>query len=416
LIKPVFYKKKLVGYVANRAHHAEIGGKKPGSMPADATALEEEGVIIPPTYLVKSGKVQWQAIRKMFSSAQYPTRLPEENMADLNGALASVNLGETALQELCRKYGQRQVSFYMKALRVYASNLLLTKIKDSKIKTYKAEERLDDGSLLKVCISLNEHKLTVDFSGSAKVHPGNLNATRAIVQSVILYVLRLWVNQPIAMNEGLMEPVKLILPTSLLNPDFSAPKLPAVVGGNTEVSQRLTDTLLKALGLVACSQGTMNNFLFGNDHFGFYETICGGTGAGPGFDGASGVHSHMTNTRITDPEILELRYPVRLERFEIRRESGGKGKWNGGDGVVREITFNEKVEVNILSQHRIEKPYGLKGGQAGQVGEQQLITHAGNIKILNGMASIVAEAGDCLKILTPGGGGYGLPKSTSGKG
>lgn len=416
LIKPVFFKKRLVGYVANRAHHAEIGGKKPGSMPANATTLEEEGVIIPPTYLVKSGKIQWHAIRKMVSSARYPTRLPEENMADLNGALASVNLGETALQELCKKYGQQQVSFYMKALRVYASNLLLTKIRDSKIKTYKAEERLDDGSLLKVCISLSKQKLTVDFSGSAKVHPGNLNATRAIVQSVILYVLRLWVNQPIAMNEGLMEPVKVILPTSLLNPDFSVLKLPAVVGGNTEVSQRLTDTLLKALGLVACSQGTMNNLLFGNDRFGFYETICGGTGAGPGFDGANGVHSHMTNTRITDPEILELRYPVRLERFEIRKGSGGNGKWKGGDGVMREITFNEKVEVNILSQHRIEKPYGLKGGNPGQVGEQQLITHAGDIKILKGMDSIVAEAGDRIKILTPGGGGYGLPRSTKLKG
>jgi 5-oxoprolinase (ATP-hydrolysing) len=410
LIKPVFYKKKLVGYVANRAHHAEIGGKKPGSMPADATTLEEEGVIIPPTYLVKRGKVQWQTIRKIFSSARYPSRLPEENMADLNGALASVNLGETALQELCKKYGHQPVSFYMKALRAYASSLLTAKIKESKIKIYKAEERLDDGSLLKVVISLTKQKLTVDFSGSAKVHPGNLNATRAIVQSVILYVLRLWVNQPIAMNEGLMEPVNVILPTSLLNPDFSAMKLPAVVGGNTEVSQRLTDTLLKAFGLAACSQGTMNNLLFGNDRFGFYETICGGTGAGPGFDGASGVHSHMTNTRITDPESLELRDPVRLEKFEIRKGSGGSGKWKGGDGVVREITFNEKVEVNMLSQHRIEKPYGLKGGQPGQVGQQQLITRLGEIKILKGMDSIVAEPGDRLQIKTPGGGGYGLSK------
>jgi 5-oxoprolinase (ATP-hydrolysing) len=372
--------------------------------------LEEEGVIIPPIYLVKRGKVQWHAIRKIFTSARYPTRLPEENMADLNGALASVNLGESALQELCKKYGYRQVSFYMKALRTYASSLLVAKIRESKIKTFKAQERLDDGSLLKVSILLDKQKLTIDFSGSAKVHPGNLNATRAIVQSVILYVLRLWVNQPIAMNEGLMEPVTVILPACLLNPDFSASELPAVVGGNTEVSQRLTDTLLKAFGLVACSQGTMNNLLFGNERFGFYETICGGTGAGPGFDGASGVHSHMTNTRITDPEILELRYPVRLEKFELRKGSGGRGKWKGGDGVVREITFNEKVEVNILSQHRIEKPYGLKGGKPGQPGEQQLIKTSGDVKILKGMASITAEAGDRLKIQTPGGGGYGLSK------
>jgi len=411
LIKPVFFNKKLVGYVANRAHHAEIGGKKPGSMPADAVSLEEEGVIIPPTYLVKGGKVQWPVVRKIFLSALYPTRLPEENMADLNGALASVNLGNDALQELCKKHSLKQVSFYMKALREYAAQLLKWKIKESKVKTYKAEERLDDGSLLNVNIALDKKdNLIIDFSGSAKVHPGNLNATKAIVQSVVLYVLRLWVNKPIAMNEGLMETVNIILPTGLLNPDFSGPKLPAVVGGNTEVSQRLTDTLLKAFGLVACSQGTMNNFLFGNDRFGFYETICGGTGAGPGFQGASGVHSHMTNTRITDPEILELRYPVRLERFEIRHGSGGKGKWNGGDGIVREVNFKERVEVNILSQHRIEQPYGLKGGFPGKTGQQKLINKNGEEKILKGMDSVVAYAGDRVQIQTPGGGGYGKAK------
>ncbi len=408
LIKPVFFKKKLVGYVANRAHHAEIGGKKPGSMPADATTLEEEGVIIRPGYLVKRSKVQWPTVQKIFSSALYPTRLPEENMADLNGALASVNLGDHELQELCKKHSPRQVGLYMKALRGYASSLLKAKILESKIKTYKAEERLDDGSLLKVKLSLNKAaNLSIDFTGSGNVHPGNLNATKAIVQSVVLYVLRLWVNKPIAMNEGLLERVKIILPTGLLNPDFSGQKLPAVVGGNTEVSQRLTDTLLKAFELVACSQGTMNNFLFGNDRFGFYETICGGTGAGPGFGGASGIHSHMTNTRITDPEILELRYPVRLEKFEIRTGSGGKGKWNGGDGIVREVTFKEKVEVNILSQHRVEQPYGLKGGLAGKTGQQKLMSKNGEEKILKGMDSIVAEAGDCIQIQTPGGGGYG---------
>jgi len=410
LIKPVFYKRRLVGYVANRAHHAEIGGKKPGSMPADAVTLEEEGVIIPPTYLVKGDTVQWGAVRHLFSSALYPTRLPEENMADLNGALASVNLGDQSLQELCGKFGYKQVSFYMKALRDYAASLLKEKIRESKTKKYKAKERLDDGSLLKVVITPDKQKLVVDFSGSSNVHPGNLNATVAIVQSVILYVLRLWVNKPIAMNEGLMEPVEIKLPTGMLNPDFSGKKLPAVVGGNTEVSQRLTDTLLKALGMVACSQGTMNNFLFGNDRFGFYETICGGTGAGAGFDGTSGVHSHMTNTRITDPEILELRYPVRLEKFEIRKGSGGKGRWNGGDGVIREVTFKENVEVNILSQHRIEKPYGLKGGPEGKPGEQKLITKKGEEIILKGMDSVVANAGDKVQIQTPGGGGYGKPK------
>ena len=412
LIKPVYFKKKLAGYVATRAHHAEIGGKKPGSMPANARSLDEEGVIITPTLLVKKEKAQWKAIRRIFTSGQYPTRLPEENMADLNGALAAVNLGDAALKNLCIKYGVSEVSFYMKALRSYASDLLQKKINLLAGNSFSAEERLDDGALLKVKITVQKKSsLQIDFTGSSSVHPGNLNATKAIVQSVILYVLRLWMNQPIAMNEGLMDPVKVILPLGLLNPDFSKEKLPAVVGGNTEVSQRLTDTLLKALGLAACSQGTMNNFLFGNDRFGFYETICGGTGAGPGFNGTDAIHSHMTNTRITDPEILELRYPVRLERFEIRKDSGGKGKWKGGEGVIREILFKEKVEVNILSQHRIEKPYGLAGGTAGKRGKQKLITAQGQTIALSGLDSTTANVGDRIVIETPGGGGYGKQKA-----
>jgi 5-oxoprolinase (ATP-hydrolysing) len=430
LIKPVFYKRKLIGYVANRAHHAEIGGKKPGSMPADATRLEEEGVIIAPTYLVKRNKPQWKEISTIFTSAKYPTRLLEENLADLNGALASVTIGEKGLQELCEKYGAHEVAEYMKRLKKYASGLLAEKLKTSSKKSFSAEEYLDDGSRLKVKFNLpacpphgygrragkagiQNPKLIIDFSGSSKIHLGNLNATKAIVQSVVLYVLRLWVNKPIAMNEGLIERVKLILPNGLLDPFSDLPlksptsKLPAVVGGNTEVSQRLTDTLLKALQLVAGSQGTMNNFLFGNERFGYYETIGGGTGAGNGFHGADAVHSHMTNTRITDPEILELRYPVRLEKFEIRKNSGGKGKWRGGDGIVREVTFKEAMEVNILSQHRKERPYGLKGGGAGKTGEQILVNTSGGKTKLKGMDSASVKRGDKVIIKTPGGGGWG---------
>jgi 5-oxoprolinase (ATP-hydrolysing) len=405
-----------VGYVANRAHHAEIGGKKPGSMPADATRLEEEGVIIAPTYLVKKNIPQWDEVTYIFTHAKYPTRSLQENLADLNGALASVNLGEQGLQQLCEKYDAQEVTAYMGKLKKYASTLLTTQLKSFTKKKISAEEFLDDGSKLKVTISIlakgaRNSKLIIDFTGSAKIHHGNLNATKAIVQSVVLYVLRLWVNKPIAMNEGLMEKVKLILPTGLLDP-FSNRKvnqidLPAVVGGNTEVSQRLTDTLLKAFGLVACSQGTMNNFLFGNNRFGYYETIGGGTGAGDGFAGADAVHSHMTNTRITDPEILELRYPVRLEKFEIRKNSGGKGKWKGGDGIVREIVFKEEMEINILSQHRKEKPYGMKGGQASKSGEQILVNSSGKKMKLKGMDSATIEKGDKIIIKTPGGGGWG---------
>jgi len=406
LIKPVFYKGKLIGYVANRAHHAEIGGMKPGSMPANATTLEEEGVIIKPSYLVKRGKARWNEIKTIFITAKYPTRLIEENMADLNGALASVNFGEKLLQELCKAHSPIEVVFYMKALRIYAKELLTEKLKALPSSSFAALEKLDDGSVLSAKMAVNKGKLQIDFTGSAGVHPRNLNATKAIVQSVILYVLRVIVNKPIPMNEGMIECVDIILPQGLLNPNFRD-HLPAVVGGNTEVSQRLTDTLLKAFDIVACSQGTMNNFLFGNKKFGYYETICGGTGAGHGFHGASAVHQHMTNTRITDPELMELRYPVRLDRFEIRKGSGGKGRWNGGDGIIREFLFKEALEINLLSQHRIEKPYGCKGANAGKTGEQFIIRKNGHHKSIKGMDSIDVANGDRLIIKTPGGGGWG---------
>ncbi len=411
LIKPVFYKHQLIGYVANRAHHAEIGGKKPGSMPVDAVSLEEEGVILSPTYLIKKGSARWNELRSLFENAKYPTRLPEENMADLNGALAAVNLGEKLLQEMCLAFTSDEIARYMKKLREHAHLLLSQKLKQLRAPVWKAEERLDDGSKIKVRINRNGSKLKIDFTGTSGVHYGNLNATPAIVQSVVLYVLRLWVNQSVPMNEGLMKEVKLILPRGFLNPDFSnTDALPAVVGGNTEVSQRLTDTLLKAVKLAACSQGTMNNFLFGNSKLGYYETICGGVGAGNGFDGADAVHQHMTNTRITDPEVLELRYPVRLVRFEIRKNSGGKGKWKGGNGIIREIILLEDLDINLLSQHRVEKPYGLKGGSTGKTGKQVILHPDGKKKLLKGMDGVKVNAGDRLVIETPGGGGYGKMK------
>lgn len=407
LIKPVYYQKKLVGYVANRAHHAEIGGAKPGSMPANATRLDEEGVIIHPMHLVKGNKPQWEAITRILSQGKYPTRTLPENLADLNGALASVNLGENGLRQLCKSYGFVKVLQQMLRLRNYAASVLSTKIKQLPRRPEAALEHLDDGSPLSVTIRRKGNRLSIDFSGSANVHSGNLNATRAIVQSVVLYSLRLLVNQPLPMNEGLMEAVDLVLPQGLLNPDFSRLTLPAVVGGNTEVSQRLTDTVLKAFGLAACSQGTMNNFLFGNDRFGYYETICGGTGAGPGFHGASAVHQHMTNTRITDPEVLEFRYPVRLLRFEVRKGSGGKGKWNGGDGAIREILFLESLDVNLLTQHRVQKPYGVKGGRHGKPGKHTLLRKQEVAESVPGIASFTVQPGDRLLIETPGGGGYG---------
>jgi len=408
LIKPVFFKKQHLGFVANRAHHAEIGGRKPGSMPADASCLEEEGVVISPTYLVKRGIPQWEIIENILTTAPYPTRSLQENLADLNGALAALMLGADATKNLCDKFGVEALQFYMQLLRQHAAELMRDKIKNLS-GLYKAEEFLDDGAKLKVAIIKEKKHLRIDFKGSAPVHAGNLNATKAIVHSVVLYVLRLLVNEPLPLNEGLLQPVKLIIPSGMLNPKFSIDnkKSPAVVGGNTEISQRLTDTLLKAFKLAACSQGTMNNFLFGNEKFGYYETICGGVGAGPGFHGAHAVHQHMTNTRITDPEILEYRYPVRLEKFEIRKGSGGDGKWNGGDGIVRQFYFKETLDVNILSQHRVVAPFGMNGGQPGKTGEQFIIHADKRKEKLKGIDGVQVQRGDRMLIKTPGGGGWG---------
>ena len=413
LIKPVFVKKKCIGFVANRAHHAEIGGKKPGSMPADATCLQEEGVVIAPTYLLKKGKAQWNYIRNVLTALPYPSRSVEENIADLNGALASLLHGDNALKKLCRDHGTDQVQHYMNELKNYSAKLMLKKINSLPSKQFRAEEFLDDGAKLKVTISKLNNRLIIDFRGTSSVRSGNMNATKAIVTSVVLYVLRLVVNTSLPLNEGLMKHVKLIIPTCLLNPIFfsNTKKSPAVVGGNTEVSQRLTDTLLKAFGLAACSQGSMNNFLFGNAHFGYYETLCGGVGAGKGFNGADAVHQHMTNTRITDPEILEFRYPVRLEKFTIRKNSGGKGKWKGGNGIVREFHFNDTLDINILSQHRKQKPFGLNGGNSGKTGDQFVVRNNGKKEKLNGIDGTVVSTGDRIIIKTPGGGGFGKRKN-----
>ncbi|HXO18591.1 MAG TPA: hydantoinase B/oxoprolinase family protein, partial [Thermoanaerobaculia bacterium] len=243
------------------------------------------------------------------------------------------------------------------------------------------------------------------------VHPGNLNAPRAVVQSAVLYVLRLLIGEPLPLNAGFLRPVEIRVPPGILDPPFpSDPALaPAVVGGNVETSQRIVDTLLKALGLAACSQGTMNNLLFGNEGFGYYETVCGGAGAGPGFAGAAAVHTHMTNTRITDPEVLEHRYPVRLERFAIRAGSGGEGRWRGGDGAVREIVFLAPMSLSLLTQHRVEAPYGAAGGGSGARGRQTLMRATGEVEELASVDGREVGPGDHLILETPGGGGWGEP-------
>lgn len=408
LIKPVFVGTRLIGYVANRAHHAEVGGKKPGSMPVDATFLAEEGVIIPPTHIVRLGKPQWNRIEFRLREGPYPSRLVHENLADLNGALASLAAGEELLKQMCLDHGWKEVTSYMKRIHDLAASETKQLIRSLPDKKLSAVELLDDGSRLEVHIRKQSGHLAIDFSGTSGVHSGSLNATPAIVQSVVLYVLRLLINKPVPLNEGLLKHVSLQIPRGMLNPAFESDKTdPAVVGGNTEVSQRLTDTLLKAFGVVSCSQGTMNNLIFGNETFGFYETIGGGTGAGPDFEGTDAVHQHMTNTRITDAEIMEHRYPVCVERFEIRRGSGGSGLHRGGNGIRRELRFYASLAFNILSQHRIQSPYGLKGGGDGKTGRQYLLRSSGQRQKINGMDGGMLYPGDRLIIETPGGGGWG---------
>jgi 5-oxoprolinase (ATP-hydrolysing) len=412
VITPVFAlreQKEPLAWVASRAHHAEIGGSRPGSMPPDARTLGEEGVVLPPHHLVRRGEARWEAMRERLSSGRFPSRAVEENLADLAAAVAANHRGATALSRLVGEHGAKTVQSFMTALREHAAQQIRGVFASWKDGRRAAEQRLDDGSVLRVSFEISGDRARVDFTGSSAVHPGNLNATPAIVTSAVLYVLRLLVEQPIPLNEGLLDPVELVIPEGILNPPFPGDPFaaPAVVGGNVETSQRLVDTLLQALGVVACSQGTMNNVLFGNQRFSYYETVCGGCGAGPGFDGASGVHSHMTNTAMTDPEVLEYRYPVRLDTFRLRAGSGGAGRWRGGDGVVRELTFLEPVALSVVSQHRKVAPYGVAGGSDGRPGRQWVERVGGRREQLEPIDGRELEAGDRLVLETPGGGGWG---------
>lgn len=410
LIAPVYAEDTLVGFVANRAHHAEVGGKTPGSMPVDATTLVEEGVILRPMYLVKNGEVQWSSVEQLFTQAPYPTRNWPENKADLIAALAALQRGKQELIHLVQKHCLETVIQRMHNIRQLASAALKPLFISLAGKIFEATEYLDDGHKIQVVMSIDHTGMTIDFSHSSPVHPHNLNANVAIVYSALLYFLRIWVNKDIPLNEGLLENVQLILPHGMLNPEFGPEDTlnPAVVGGNTEVSQRLVDTLFKAIGLAACSQGTMNNFLFGNDTFGYYETIGGGVGATSQGPGRSGCHQHMTNTKITDPEIIEIKYPVQLERFALRSNSGGQGKWRGGDGLIRRIRFLKPLKVTFLSQHRLQRPYGLAGGLNGAPGDQWLETKAGIKHPLPGITQLNIQPGEVIHIETPGGGGFGI--------
>ncbi|MFN0074906.1 MAG: hydantoinase B/oxoprolinase family protein [Prosthecobacter sp.] len=400
---------QLLGYIANRAHHAEIGGITPGSMPANATRLIEEGVVIAPQHLIRAEKSCFDEISALLTGAQHPTRNLADNLADLHAQLAANLHGVERLRALATD----ALPDVMQSILDHSAQVMRAHI-DRLPAAVAAREELDDGSVIAVEIRKQADKLILDFTGTAAVHPRNLNATPAIVRSAVLYVMRLLLQEDLPLNEGLLDPVEVILPISLLNPIFTGDPSndPAVVGGNVEVSQRLVDTLIKALGLQACSQGTMNNFLFGGGRFGYYETIAGGSGAGDGYAGAHALHTHMTNTAITDPEIIEQRYPVRLHRFAIRHGSGGAGEWQGGDGVIREFEFLEPLTVSLLTQHRVQAPFGMNGGSAGQTGRQTLVREGQSTK-LAGCTTFEAQAGDRVILETPGGGGWGMATASS---
>ena len=406
VVTPVFDRTgtELRFFVANRGHHADIGGITPGSMPPNSRNLEEEGIIINDFLVVDQGRFREQAFRDLLASEPYPARSPDVNIADLKAQLAANEAGVKELRLLLDRYGWGCVGAYMAHVMANAEESVrrtIDRIHDGEF-TYE----MDDGAVLKVAVRIDhaERRADVDFTGTSAQREGNFNAPPAITAAAVLYVFRCLIGDDIPLNEGCLRPIRIIIPQgSFLSPDPGT----AVVSGNTEVSQAICNALLGALGVVASSQGTMNNFLFGTDLFQYYETICGGTGAGPDFDGVGPVHSHMTNTRITDPEVLELRYPVRLEHFGVRSGSGGKGRRRGGDGAIRKIRMLEPMTATIVASRRTVPPFGLAGGAPGAAGRQWVRRADGSELVLDRTDHVDLEAGDLIVIETPGGGGYG---------
>ncbi|WP_324749124.1 hydantoinase B/oxoprolinase family protein [Sphingomonas sp. LY54] len=391
-------------YVAARGHHADIGGRTPGSMPPDSKTVDEEGVLIDNELLVDSGRFCEAEMRALLGSGRWPARNPEVNIADLKAQVASCTRGAQELRRVAGEYGREVVDAYMRHVMANAEEAvrrLISGLKDGSF-TY----RTDNGAQVSVSVKVDAEarSAVIDFAGTSDQQPNNFNAPFSICRAATLYVFRTLVDDVIPMNDGCLRPITLKVPEgSMLNPQYPA----AVVAGNVETSQVITDCLFAACRAIAPSQGTMNNFTFGNDRYQYYETIAGGAGAGPDFDGASAVQTHMTNSRLTDPEILETRYPVLLERFAIRRGSGGAGHHKGGDGVVRHLRFLERMRANILSNRRAIPPAGLKGGDDAKPGVNQIVRADGTVVTLTATASADMAPGDMFVIETPGGGGFG---------
>ncbi len=406
VVTPVFDEAnaEILFFVAARGHHADIGGTSPGSMPPDSTTVEEEGVLIDNVQLVDQGRFLEDEMRALLSSGRYPVRNPDQNIADLKAQIAACEKGVQELRRMVAEYGLDVVRAYMRHVQDNAEEQVrrvLGVLKDGRF-----ECAMDDGSVIRVQVSIDPVARTgvIDFTGTSPQRPTNFNAPSSVCKAAVLYVFRTLVDDDIPMNAGVLKPLRIVIPEgSMLAPRYPA----AVVAGNVETSQCVTDALYGALGVMAAAQGTMNNFTFGNDRHQYYETIAGGSGAGPDFDGTSAVQTHMTNSRLTDPEVLEWRYPVLVDSFEIRRGSGGAGRHSGGDGVIRRIRFRETMICAILANRRKEVPFGLEGGEAAQGGRNWVERADGTRDEKGATGRWDVQPGDVFAIETPGGGGFG---------
>jgi 5-oxoprolinase (ATP-hydrolysing) len=404
---PVFDRGKILFWVASRGHHADVGGISPGSMSPNATTIEQEGVYIDNFKLVERGRFREKETYQLLQGAKYPARNPLQNVNDIKAQIAANEMGVRELRKMVRYFTLPVVRAYMRHVQDNAAESVRRVIDRLHDSSFSIET--DQGSTIKVRIAVDKKKreATVDFTGTSPQQASNFNAPEPVTRAAVLYVFRVMVDDDIPMNAGCLRPIRIVIPKkSMLTPEFPA----AVVAGNVETSQEVTNCLLGALGAMAAAQGTMNNLNFGNARYQYYETICSGSPAGPGFPGTDAVHTHMTNTRLTDPEILEFRYPVLLEDFHIRKNSGGRGEWNAGDGIRRTIRFLEKMECTILSGHRRVPPFGLAGGGDGQVGENSVRRNDGSIEKLQGCDATVIDAGEAVIIQTPTAGGYGKPQ------
>jgi 5-oxoprolinase (ATP-hydrolysing) len=394
----------ILFYVASRGHHADIGGITPGSMPPFSKNVEEEGVLLDNVKLVEGGRMLEQEMRALLSAARYPARNPDQNIADLRAQVAANEKGVQELRRMVAHFGLEMVRAYMGHVQDNAEECVRRVIGVLKDGEYSCE--MDNGAVIRVKITIgtDRRSATIDFTGTSPQLESNFNAPSAVVYAAVLYVFRTLVDDDIPLNAGCLKPLTVIVPEgSMLNPRPPA----ATVAGNVETSQCLTDTLYGALGVMAASYGTMNNFTFGNDRYQYYETISGGTGAGDGFDGTDTVQAHMTNSRLTDPEVLEWRYPVRVDGHEIRKGSGGKGRWTGGNGATRRIRFLEPMMAAILAGHRRVPPYGMAGGAPGALGRNWVERSNGARTELSYADETQVGVDDVFVIETPGGGGYG---------